>query len=334
MPLEIPAVTVPSGLHEGRLHRREPTRASHRGAGAHRGPPACRRRACPPRSPAPSRRRSVPPSSPPRRALLALEREARPGPRGHAVALGDLFGGLAERDRPLRRHLRDSRSASRPSCRPSSGAARVQASSGLSVAQGARDMLSTPPAMKTSPSPARMACAALTIACSPDAAQAVHRLARHFDRQPGEQRRHARHVAIVLARLVGAAEDHVVDRASGSMPVRDTSARIATPRRGRRPHARERAAVRARSACARRPTIDRVASGSRQVHPDRLDLACSRSSASGPGRGRSPLLVAAERATPGSYKLYVLTHTVPARMACATRCAFPTSRVHMPAASP
>ena len=46
----------------------------------------------------------------------------------------------------------------------------------------------------------------------PGAAQPVHRLPGHLDRQAGEQQRHARDVAVVLARLVGAAEDHVVDR--------------------------------------------------------------------------------------------------------------------------
>ena len=44
-------------------------------------------------------------------------------------------------------------------------------------------------------------------------AQAIDRGARHLDRQAGQQARHARHVAVVLARLVDAAIDHVVDRA-------------------------------------------------------------------------------------------------------------------------
>src|SRR5205814_2303906 len=43
------------------------------------------------------------------------------------------------------------------------------------------------------------------------AAQAVHGLAWDLDRKAGEQQRHARHVAVVLARLVGAAEDDVID---------------------------------------------------------------------------------------------------------------------------
>ena len=43
------------------------------------------------------------------------------------------------------------------------------------------------------------------------ATEAVHRLSRHFHREPREQRRHARDVAVVFSRLVGAAEDHVLD---------------------------------------------------------------------------------------------------------------------------
>ena len=41
--------------------------------------------------------------------------------------------------------------------------------SGFAVTSGARDMDSTPPATKSSPSPARIACAAPTTAESPDA---------------------------------------------------------------------------------------------------------------------------------------------------------------------
>jgi hypothetical protein len=45
----------------------------------------------------------------------------------------------------------------------------------------------------------------------PRTAQPIHRLARDFDRQPCEQQRHAGHVAVVFAGLVGAAQNHVVD---------------------------------------------------------------------------------------------------------------------------
>jgi hypothetical protein len=44
------------------------------------------------------------------------------------------------------------------------------------------------------------------------AAQPVHRLAGDRDGEARQQCCHARHIAIVLARLVGAAEDHILDR--------------------------------------------------------------------------------------------------------------------------
>src|SRR5438309_2299125 len=46
-----------------------------------------------------------------------------------------------------------------------------------------------------------------------DALPIFHRLARHLDRQPREQRGHPRHVAVVLAGLIGAPQNHVVDGA-------------------------------------------------------------------------------------------------------------------------
>ena len=45
------------------------------------------------------------------------------------------------------------------------------------------------------------------------AAESIHRLARHLHREAGEQQRHSGHVPVVLARLIGAAEDDVVDPA-------------------------------------------------------------------------------------------------------------------------
>ena len=45
----------------------------------------------------------------------------------------------------------------------------------------------------------------------PGAAQPIDGLAADLDREAGEQQRHARDVAVVLAGLVGAAEDHVLD---------------------------------------------------------------------------------------------------------------------------
>src|SRR3990172_5167388 len=49
-----------------------------------------------------------------------------------------------------------------------SGVPRGNACAGLAMTYGARVIDSTPPAMKTSPSPARMACAAIATACSPE----------------------------------------------------------------------------------------------------------------------------------------------------------------------
>ena len=72
-------------------------------------------------------------------------------------------------------------------------------------------MLSTPPASIRSASPARIARAALPTASMPEPHSRFIGRAGHGDRQAGEQDRHAADVAVVLARLVGAAEDQVVD---------------------------------------------------------------------------------------------------------------------------
>ena len=45
----------------------------------------------------------------------------------------------------------------------------------------------------------------------PRAAQPVDGLPADLDREAGEEQRHARHVAVVLAGLVGAAQDDVLD---------------------------------------------------------------------------------------------------------------------------
>ena len=70
---------------------------------------------------------------------------------------------------------------------------------------GARLMLSTPPAITTSASPDRDHARSARHGIEPGAAQAVEGGARHVDGQPCEQRAHAGDVAIVFARLVGAA---------------------------------------------------------------------------------------------------------------------------------
>ena len=95
----------------------------------------------------------------------------------------------------------------------SSDVAAGEARRGLGITSGARVIDSTPPAITRSASPGGSRAPAWSTASSPDAAQPVHRHARDRDGQPGQQRAHARDVAVVLAGLVGAAEEDLVDRA-------------------------------------------------------------------------------------------------------------------------
>ncbi len=74
-------------------------------------------------------------------------------------------------------------------------------------------MLSTPPARTSSASPRRMARAAWPTASSPDAQSRFTVTPGTESGQAGEEHGHARDVAVVLAGLVGAAEDHLVERA-------------------------------------------------------------------------------------------------------------------------
>ena len=110
------------------------------------------------------------------------------------------------------------------------------------MTNGARDIDSTPPAIARSISPARMARAAAPTASSPEA-QSRFSVTPGVDfRQPGEEKRHARDVAIVLARLVGAAEIDLVDvLADRGMALDERADR----RRGKvvGAHARKRAAI-------------------------------------------------------------------------------------------
>ena len=73
-------------------------------------------------------------------------------------------------------------------------------------------MDSTPPAIISSASPALMARAAAITASMPEPHSRLIVVPGIEPRQAGQQQRHARDVAVVLAGLVGAAEDHVVDR--------------------------------------------------------------------------------------------------------------------------
>ena len=80
------------------------------------------------------------------------------------------------------------------------------------MTKGARDMLSTPPAIISSALARLDGARRDADGVHARSAQAVHGCAGNFLRQSGQQQRHARDVAIVLAGLIGAAENHVVDR--------------------------------------------------------------------------------------------------------------------------
>ena len=114
--------------------------------------------------------------------------------------------------------------------------------SGFAVTSGARDMDSTPPATKSSPSPARIACAAPTTAESPDAQRRFTVTPATLCGKPREQRAHARDVAVVLPGLVGGAEVDVLylcrrDACPLHGLLDDESGEVV------RPHVRERASV-------------------------------------------------------------------------------------------
>ncbi len=73
-------------------------------------------------------------------------------------------------------------------------------------------MISTPPAMAKSISPARIALRGSADGIEARGTQPVDGHARDDVRQAGEQQRHARDIAVVLAGLVGAAEIDLVER--------------------------------------------------------------------------------------------------------------------------
>ncbi len=112
-------------------------------------------------------------------------------------------------------------------------------------------MLSPPPATISSDSPPRIARAAIATASSPEPHSRLRVTPPELSGKPREQAGHAREVAVVLARLVGAAEDHVVELG----PI---DARIALDQRADRDRGevvgadvRERAAI----AADRRPDV-------------------------------------------------------------------------------
>jgi hypothetical protein len=80
----------------------------------------------------------------------------------------------------------------------------------LAITHGARVIDSTPPATTTSALPDSTACAALEIAVRPEA-HSRFTVYAGCAAAAGQQHRHARDVAVVLARLVGRAENDLVD---------------------------------------------------------------------------------------------------------------------------
>jgi hypothetical protein len=91
-------------------------------------------------------------------------------------------------------------------------ALREKAASALPMTKGARVMLSTPPAIIRSVSPARMARAAEPTASMPEPHSRLIVAPGTSSGRPASSR-HARDVAVVLAGLVGAAVEDVVERA-------------------------------------------------------------------------------------------------------------------------
>ena len=75
------------------------------------------------------------------------------------------------------------------------------------MTKGARVMLSTPPAIISVGIARPDSAGGGADRVKARAAEPVDRRARHLGRQPGQQQRHAGDVAVVLARLVGAAEE-------------------------------------------------------------------------------------------------------------------------------
>ena len=172
---------------------------------------------------------------PKRKRVLVLARDA--------PALGDVLAGLAHRlEREHLLHAAGSGSASRGSCRRASGRRAGTPCRASPSTSGARLIDSTPPATKRSPSPAATAWQAATTAESPEAHSRLTVTPATESGSPARRARHPRDVAVVLARLVGAAEVDVLDLACVDARAlhggRDHLAGQVV-----RPHARERAAV-------------------------------------------------------------------------------------------
>ena len=137
-------------------------------------------------------------------------------------------------------------------------------------------MLSTPPASTSSASPLAIARAAWPTASRPDAHSRFTVTPGTEAGRPDEQRRHARDVPVVLARLVGAAQDHLVER-------RPVDAREALDERADRQrrevvgaHGRERAAVTAERRSKRRAEEGHGTADGRPAAPRRVKPSAPR----------------------------------------------------------
>ncbi len=97
-----------------------------------------------------------------------------------------------------------------PSVVSSSFRPRAKAASALAMTYGARDMLSTPPAMTSAISPLPIARAACTTASRLDPHNRLT-VDPGTSWEPGEQQRHATDVAVVFTGLIGTPVNHIVD---------------------------------------------------------------------------------------------------------------------------
>ena len=100
----------------------------------------------------------------------------------------------------------------------------ANALSALGMTKGARLMLSTPPAIISVGLAGLDRARGRAHGIQPRSAQAVDRGAGHLDRQARQQARHVRDVAVVLAGLVGAAEETSVTACQSTLGLRAISA--------------------------------------------------------------------------------------------------------------
>ena len=80
------------------------------------------------------------------------------------------------------------------------------------MTKGARDMLSTPPAINREASPVLMARAATEMASMLEPHRRLTVAPGTVCGKPAEQQRHSGDISIVFASLVGASQNHIIDR--------------------------------------------------------------------------------------------------------------------------